>query len=68
MPTGSGLKTAKTKESLKNIDIIFRDLRVKAQVTNLQKYPKQGFFRCYLIHGYLQSQNDIHEKRFLYYS
>ena len=35
---------------------VFRGLRV----TNLPKYPKQSFFSRYLIHGYLQSQNNLH--------
>ena len=39
--TGSGLKIAKPKECSRNV---FRELRVKARVTNLQKYLKQVFF------------------------
>ena len=37
---------------------VFRGLRVKALVTNLQK--TQNKILClYLIHGYLQSQDDL---------
>ena len=54
--TGSRLKTAKIKEDSKNIDIhISRSKGYKSV-----KIPKARLFRPYLIHGYLQSQNNLH--------
>ena len=51
-PTGSGLKTAKTKYCFKNVDVQFRGLRVKRTGDKSAKIPKIRFFRRFLIHGF----------------
>ena len=38
------LKLKKTNNARKKQIYVFRGLKIKARVTNLQKYPKQGFF------------------------
>ena len=56
----SDLKVAKTQQNLKNVDTPTSKSKGYRMANKSQKIRKTRFCRLFLLHGYLQSQKDLH--------